>query len=163
MTPNTYETILLDVFLTNQKRSQLIDAALAGTDVPAEDYPLYVIVGSEGPWTATGLADRLQMPLTTVLFRVKRLERRGDAERIANPDDGRSFLIRLTPKGRRHLKVARPRFRRAAEAVEALLGDKAVEDLRTRLARLRDAIDTELSASARPASRRAPAGARARP
>src|SRR5436190_8416634 len=127
---NTYETILFDVFVTNQKRAQLIEAALADTELPAEDYPFYVFVGAEGPWTPTDLARRLEMPLTTVLFRVRRLERRGHAERKPNPQDRRSFTIRLTPAGQRLLRKARPRFRAAAESVEAKLGAEKVSALR---------------------------------
>src|ERR1700759_2190478 len=89
-------TILLDLFLTNQRRKQMIDAALAQAELPAEDYPVYVLVGAEGPWTPTGLARRLEMPLSTMLFRLGRLERRGHAKRVPNPKDGRSYLIRLT-------------------------------------------------------------------
>jgi DNA-binding MarR family transcriptional regulator len=97
------ETILLDLFMTNQLRERLIAEALAGTDMPPEDYSLYVLVGAEGPWTPTALAARMNMPLSTVLFRVKRLERRGHAERFRNPEDGRSFLLRLTAEGHRLL------------------------------------------------------------
>jgi DNA-binding MarR family transcriptional regulator len=141
---NTYETILLDVFMTNQKRQRLIEAALAGTDLPPEDYPVYVIVGAEGPWTPTALAQRLHMPLTTVLFRLKRLERRGHAERVANPNDGRSFTIRLTPAGKRLLAKARPKFRAAAEAVEERLGSERVDELREAMVELGEAIDSEV-------------------
>jgi DNA-binding MarR family transcriptional regulator len=144
MEVDTYETILFDVFLTNQKRAQLIDAALADTGLPAEDYPFYVIIGAEGPWTPTNLARRLVMPLTTVLFRVRRLENRGHAERKPNPDDGRSFTIQLTPAGQMLLRKARPKFRAAAEAVEAKLGAEQVDALRDSMAGLRDAVDAEL-------------------
>src|SRR5215208_3478199 len=115
-------TILFEVFWAQQKRKLLIASALAGVELPAEDYPFYVLIGAEGPWTPTGLAERLVMPLSTVIFRVKRIERRGHAERVPNPDDGRSFLIRLTEDGQRLLDVARPAFRNYAEAVEARLG-----------------------------------------
>jgi DNA-binding MarR family transcriptional regulator len=142
---NTYETVLLDVFMTNQKRQRLIETALAGTDLPPEDYPFYVIVGAEGPWTPTELAQRLQMPLTTVLFRLKRLERRGHAERVPNPSDGRSFTIRLTPSGRRLLRNARPKFRAAAEAVEERLGAERVDQLREAMSQLQEAIESELT------------------
>ena len=144
MPENTYETVLFDVFLANQKRQQLIAAALVGTELPPEDYPLYVFIGAEGPWTPTGLAQRLEMPLTTVLFRIRRLERRGDAERIPNPDDRRSFLISLTPAGQRLLRKARPRFRAYAESVEARLGAEEVVVARERLAAFRDAVTAEL-------------------
>jgi DNA-binding MarR family transcriptional regulator len=138
-------TVLFEVFWAHQKRKRLIESALAGTDLPPEDYPLYVMIGAEGPWTPTGLAARLVMPLSTVIFRVKRLEQRGHAERVPNPDDGRSFLIRLTPKGKRLLDRARPAFRDYAEAVEGRLGQKRVAELRTALAELRQAIDDELA------------------
>jgi DNA-binding MarR family transcriptional regulator len=138
-------TILFEVFWAQQKRKLLVEAALEGIPLPPEDYPFYVVIGAEGPWTPTGLAARLEMPLTTVIFRVRRLERRGHAERIDNPEDGRSFLIRLTPEGRRLLNRARPRFRRYAEAVEARLGTRKTTALMSGLAELRGAIDDELA------------------
>lgn len=137
-------TILLDVFLTNQHRKRMIEAALVQTELPPEDYPVYVIVGAEGPWTPTRLAARLEMPLSTVLFRLGRLERRGHAERVPNPDDGRSYLIRLSKDGEQLLAEARPAFRDYAEAVEGRLGPERVEALRAALEELRQAVTAEL-------------------
>ena len=139
-------TILLDLFLTNQRRKRMIEAALAESELPAEDYPVYVLVGAEGPWTPTGLARRMEMPLSTMLFRLGRLERRGHAERMANPDDRRSYLIRLTDEGERLLGDARPAFRDYAEAVEGRLGSGRVDSLRAALEELRDAVNAELEA-----------------
>jgi DNA-binding MarR family transcriptional regulator len=141
-------TILLDLFLTNQHRKRMIESALLQTDLPPEDYPVYVIVGAEGPWTPTRLAARLEMPLSTVLFRLGRLERRGHAERVPNPDDGRSYLIRLTKDGEGLLGKARPAFRDYAEAVEGRLGPERVEALRAALEELRQAVTAELEARA---------------
>jgi DNA-binding MarR family transcriptional regulator len=138
------DTILLDVFQTNQVRERLIAAALEGQELPPEDYPFYVLIGAEGPLTPTALADRTQMPLSTVLYRVGRLERRGHAERKPNPDDRRSYLLSLTQTGQKLLRDARPRFRALAEAVERRL-DGGVDSLRAGLGELRDAIETELS------------------
>jgi DNA-binding MarR family transcriptional regulator len=139
-------TILLDLFLTNQHRKRMIEAALAQTELPPEDYPVYVLVGAEGPWTPTGLAARLEMPLSTMLFRLGRLERRGHAERFPNPDDRRSYLIRLTEEGQRLLREARPAFRAYAGAIERRLGSKRVEALRAALEQLREAVLAELEA-----------------
>jgi len=141
-------TILFEVFWTQQQRERLVEAALAGIELPAADYPFYVMIGAEGPWTPTRLAERLLMPLSTVLFRVRRLERRGHAERVPNPDDGRSFLVRLTPAGRQLLDRARPAFRDYAEAVEARLGREQVDAVAAGLDSLRQAIDDELAARA---------------
>ena len=138
------DTILLDVFRTNQFRERLIATALEGLPLPPEDYPFYVLVGAEGPLTPTALAARTAMPLSTVLYRIGRLERRGHTERKANPDDRRSYLLTLTAEGQKLLRAARPRFRALAEAVEGRL-DGGVADLRAGLGELRDAIETELS------------------
>ena len=143
-------TILLDVFLTNQRRKRMIEAALAQTELPAEDYPVYVLVGAEGPWTPTGLARRMEMPLSTMLFRLGRLERRGHSERVPNPDDRRSYLVRLTEAGERLLGEARPAFRDYAEAVEGRLGSDRVGSLRAALEELRDAVTAELEARGEP-------------
>jgi DNA-binding MarR family transcriptional regulator len=147
-------TILFEVFWAQQKRKRLIEAALADLGLPPEDYPFYVLIGAEGPWTPTGLAERLMMPLSTVLFRFRRLERRGHAERVPNPGDGRSFLVQLTPEGRRLLNKARPAFRDHAEAVEARLGPEQVDALKDGLQAMRRAVDDELAArEGRPAVR----------
>lgn len=137
-------TILLDVFTTNQKRERLIEAALAGTKLPPEDYPLYVFIATAGPLTPTELARELGMPLTTVLFRIRRIEERRHVERVANPDDGRSYLVRLTPAGERLLAFARSLFRARALAVEARLGEGRVDALREALTELGEAIEREL-------------------
>jgi DNA-binding MarR family transcriptional regulator len=139
------DTILLDLFRTNQVRERLIAAALEGLELPPEDYPFYVLVGAEGPWTPTALSARMAMPLSTVLFRVKRLEKRGHAERIPNPDDRRSYLVSLTDEGQGLLRQARPRFRAYAEAVEAQLGGERVDGLRGGLTELREAIQAQLN------------------
>jgi DNA-binding MarR family transcriptional regulator len=139
------DTILLDLFRTNQVRERLIESALEGLELPPEDYPFYVLIGAEGPWTPTALAGRMEMPLSTVLFRVGRLEKRGHVERQPNPDDRRSYLVRLSDAGQALLGQARPRFRAYAEAVEARLGGERVGSLRGDLTQLREAIEAELS------------------
>jgi DNA-binding MarR family transcriptional regulator len=137
--------ILFEIFWSNQKRARLIETALDGIDLPPEDYPFYVLIGAEGPLTPTDLAARLEMPLSTVLFRVRRMERRRHTERVRHPEDGRSFLLRLTPAGAKLLGRARPAFRDYAEAVEFRLGSERVAALQAALVELREAIDAELA------------------
>ena len=146
MTEPAPDTILLDLFRTNQLRERLIEASLAGLELPPEDYPFYVLIGAEGPWTPTLLAERMKMPLSTVLFRVGRLEKRGHVERVPNPNDRRSYLINLNADGEELLKQARPKFRACAESVERRLGGESIDGLRGGLTELREAIEAELSA-----------------
>ena len=70
-------TILFEVFWTQQKRKLLIESALEGTGLPPEDYPFYVTIGADGPLTPTALAAMLEMPLSTVIFRVGASKRQG--------------------------------------------------------------------------------------
>ena len=79
-----------------------------------------MIVGAEGPWTPTELASRLEMPLTTVLFRVGRLEKRGHVERIPNPDDRRSYLLELTHRGELMARTADPALAEAYASLASL-------------------------------------------
>src|SRR5215510_2994895 len=154
-------TILFEVFWTQQKRKRLIEAALEGVDLPPEDYPFYVTIGADGPLTPTALAEILDLPLSTVTFRLKRLEQRDHAERVDNPADGRSFLLRLTPTGRSLLNKARPRFRSYAEAVEERLGGEETAALRESLIGLRAAPGSE-SLRTRSGRRRSPRRSTAR-
>jgi DNA-binding MarR family transcriptional regulator len=138
-------TILFEIFWTQQKRKRLIEHALAGLELPPDDYPLYVLIGAEGPWTPTALAERLMMPLSTTIFRFQRLERRQHAKRTPNPNDRRSYLIQLTQEGHRLLNLARPAFRDYAEAIEQRLGPHQLTTLKTGLHAIRQAIDQELA------------------
>ena len=117
-------TILFDLFMTNQRRKRLIEAALAGVDeLPPEDYPFYVLIGAEGPGRRPGSPAGWTCRSRPCSSASAGLESRGHAERVRNPEDGRSILIRLTPDaGQRLLADARPQFRAYAEAVEARLG-----------------------------------------
>ena len=146
MSDSAPDTILLDLFRTNQVRERLLAAALEDVELQPQDYPFYVLIGAEGPLTPTALAARMEMPLSTVLFRSGKLERRGHVERALNPDDRRSYLLRLTKEGARLLAEARPRFRALAEAVEARLDGEQISGLRGSLGELRDAIEAELDA-----------------
>lgn len=145
----TERTILLDLLRTNQKWDRLIEAALTDTELRSEDYALYALIGTAGPVTPTELARELGLPLSTLLLRVRRFEERGHAERIANPDDGRSYLVELAPAGERLLRFARPLFRARVLAVEARLGDARVRALREALTVLGDAIERELQEATR--------------
>jgi DNA-binding MarR family transcriptional regulator len=145
----TERTILGDLFTTNQKRERLIDAALTGTELPTEDYPLYALIATAGPVTPTEVARELGLPLSTLLFRIRRLEQRGHTERVPNPADGRSYLVQLAPAGERLLAFARPLFRARVLAVEARLGEELLGAVREALTLLGDAIERELQEATR--------------
>ncbi len=145
MTDTGGDTILLDLFRTNGVRERLLATAVAGLELPPEDYPFYVLIGAEGPWTPTAWRRAWRCR-----SRPSSSGSRGSSSAATwsvtpNPDDRRSYLVALTGDGRELLQTARPRFRALATAVERRLGDERVGSLRGALAELREAIEAELS------------------
>ena len=98
-----------------------------------------------GPLTPSELAERERVQRPTVTRMLARLEEDGVVQRAADPADGRSFLVSLTPAGRALLNDVRTRkdaylaqrlqaltdeeraaLDRAADVLEQLLeGDRA--------------------------------------
>ena len=138
------ETILFDVFLTNQRRKAMIARALEGTGLPPEDYPLYVFVGAEGPVDA----DRPRGPAGHAALdgALPRPPPGAPRPRRADPEPGGRPLV-PDPPHRRGAAPARGcaarRSARYAEAVEAELGPEQLDASSLGARRLREAIDDQ--------------------
>jgi DNA-binding MarR family transcriptional regulator len=136
-------SLLLDLYVASSLAGELVKEALRGTDVPPEDLAFYAVIGGEGPITPTALAARLGTPLSTTLFRTKRMLERGHLERAPNPTDRRSHVLRLSAEGREAWNETAPRFHPLARRIEALL-ESQPETVRATLADLARAIDETL-------------------
>ncbi|MCM2129371.1 MarR family winged helix-turn-helix transcriptional regulator [Larsenimonas rhizosphaerae] len=78
---------------------------------------------SGAPWclAPTALFSSLMITSGTMTNRLKRLEARGLIERVANTDDGRSSLVRLTPAGQACISAAlEPHVANQARVVSSL-------------------------------------------
>lgn len=72
------------------------------SDATTKECQALLLVGrSDRPPTVQEFADRMGLEKTWASRLVARLEKRGLVERVDHPDDGRSWLIELTAKGRR--------------------------------------------------------------
>ena len=60
-------------------------------------------LGSSGPMRISDLAEREAMSQPGMTTLINRLEAAGQAERIADPTDGRATLVRITREGRKVL------------------------------------------------------------
>jgi DNA-binding MarR family transcriptional regulator len=117
----TTYSLLFDVFVLNQAVRRLLNAAMADSPLRPEEYAVYSVVFEEEAVSPTAMATRLGMPLTTVAEYVREMEARGDARRVPNPRDGRSYLLVLSAAGLAAHREANRRFERAyAALVEAL-------------------------------------------
>lgn len=73
-----------------------------------------------GPVTANGLARALDLDASTVTRQITALERQGHVERCANPADGRSCTIVLTPEGAQTMREVE---RERREQIQLLVSD----------------------------------------
>lgn len=114
-------SLLFDVFVLEQRVGQLLETAMATSPLRPEDYAVYSVVFEEEAVSPTGMAAELSMPLTTVVDYIRLMESRGHCRRLANPKDGRSYLVTLTAAGRRAHREANQLFEKAYQAFVAAL------------------------------------------
>ncbi len=145
-------SLLLDVYATYHKSGQLVDLACEGTGITPEDFAFVSIVGGREPVTPTEVAREFGLSLSTVLFRATRNVELGFVERVDNPDDGRSFLLRLTPKGVTAWHAAGERLGKIVASLDKRL-DRPAGEIQDALLALQAAFDSELAASEEPARR----------
>ncbi len=141
-------TLLFDVFALNQAVGRLLEEAMAEGPLSPAEYALYSAVFELEAASPTALADRLGMPLTTLIDRLREVETRGHARRLPNPDDGRSHLVVLTAAGLAAHAAASRVFEVAHRAVVAAL-PSSEDDAQRELLRVRTAVDRALALSPR--------------
>lgn len=133
--------VLFDVWLVSRSTTQLLDAALASTGLTGDEFGIYSVLTSAEALTPTELARWMSAPPTTVSSYVKRLEERKHVVREPNPDDKRSYRVRLTPEGRRAHQAAGQAFMPVLDHVVAALGGNE-SAVRAALGDLHAALDS---------------------
>jgi len=103
--------LVLDLFVLQQRIGELMELALAGTDVRPAEYAVYSQLGI-APMTPRELCGRLGVTPSTLTGHVEALARREHVTRVRDPLDGRSYRLELTREGRRTLTECRRGFRR---------------------------------------------------
>ncbi|OBH30908.1 MarR family transcriptional regulator [Mycobacterium sp. E342] len=119
-------------------RAAFAEAGLDGIR-PAQAVALVPLAA--GGLHASDLADRLQVSRQAVAQAITGLERHGYVTREPNPQDARSRIIELTPRGRHALRVMRSSAIDLESRWERILG-------RRRLAELRETLQTLLAGQA---------------
>ncbi len=97
--PGRRISLLFDLFVLNQHTRRLLGAALAETELRADEYAVYSLLFEQGPLTATEMGRRLGTPLTTLLDYLHSMEARGHLRREPHPRDGRARRLSLTLAG----------------------------------------------------------------
>ena len=132
-------SFLFDLFVLNQRLRRLLALALADVELRADEYAVYSLLFEQAPLTATEMAGRMGMPLTTVLDYIKGMESRGHLRREPHPRDGRAQRLSLTMAGtaaHRRTNAAWEKMRLKLEGSLSL----PVRDVRRALQALDDAV-----------------------
>lgn len=109
------------------------------------------------------VAARLELSVTFVTTEIGRMERKGLVQRRHNPEDRRSSLISLAPKGRERLAAGAPFQRAVNDRLFASLSREEMLHLSTVLARIASDAELALAAAPRPSGRRAAPSRQGRP
>jgi DNA-binding MarR family transcriptional regulator len=146
-------SVLFDVFALGQAVRRLLMTTMARGPLRPEDYAVYSAIFELEALTPTAMADRLGMPLTTVVDHLRALEARGHVRRMPNPRDGRSYLVALTTEGLAAHRAANQQFELAYRAfADSLPGGEALagqhlSDLRSAAERATATLELEAVAS----------------
>lgn len=147
------EGVVERIHLIERYLERLGSQTAAPYGVSTRDYDILARLfwtGAPHQLTPTQLATGTQAPATTITSRLDRLERQGWVSRVADPNDRRSLLARLTGEGEQL-------FRRIvvdhARAEEALFDGIAVRELE-RLRVLLDAVMARCEERLGPPTRR---------
>jgi DNA-binding MarR family transcriptional regulator len=116
-----------------------VDARLRGElGLPMGSFDPMQIIGRTTPCRVQDIASRLSITVGGASKAVDRIEANGYCLRRSNPDDRRSSIIELTPRGERLLAEATVVFERELETrISSLLAAGALEQLGASLATLR--------------------------
>ena len=109
------------------------DEALRGLELTNGQFSLLMSLNRPEPPAMAAVASLLAMDRTTLTAALKPLERRGLVTVAADPEDRRSRLMALTPKGMKLLAKAVPVWERTHREVESLLPDGEPNRLRSNL------------------------------
>jgi DNA-binding MarR family transcriptional regulator len=117
----THRGPLLLVYALFQQTSRLLDQHMDTSRMAGGSFAVYSVIGAEEPVTPSRLAEILGMPPTSLSYVIRQMHERGHLKRVPNPADGRSVLLRLTPRGRRILDDAMAGFVAAITSFRANL------------------------------------------
>ena len=142
--------LLQELYSTGLLVELLVDEELAKVDVPDRALLVHRLGDAPRARHAGALSAETGLPPTTVRDYVRRLVASGDARKVPNPADGRSYHLVLTAKGRGSRTAAGPQCWLRLERVERHLARPAGEHIAT-MRELRQAVRLALAESeARP-------------
>ena len=104
----TNKQLFLKAGTTSQLVGQIVELQLEPIGIPPYLLAVLTHIRDLAPVSPTAVAAASGMPPTTLRDNIQRLVERGLAVRVPNPDDGRSYLLGITPGGESVTRAAGP-------------------------------------------------------
>lgn len=123
------QCLVARVRILNRQLTRIYDEALRPLKVKANQTGILVLVAKRGPCTPRDLGAILRMEKSTVSRNLELMRKQGWLVSLPG-DDQRSHRVRITPRGRKLLERALPRWEEAQQKARALLGPTGAEALR---------------------------------
>jgi DNA-binding MarR family transcriptional regulator len=112
------------------------DELLRPYGIVVRHFGLLMLLAEHGPSSQQTLARRLSVSPAMITQIVDDVETRGLVERRPNPGDRRSYLVTLTPAGKRTLTAGRRVAKTLADEIVARIGEDGDRELRGLLRKL---------------------------
>lgn len=112
------------------------DELLRPYGIVVRHFGLMMLLAEHGPSSQQALARRLSVSPAMITQIVDDVETRGLVERRPNPGDRRSYLVTLTPAGKRTLTAGRRVAKTVADEIVAKVGEDGDRELRALLRKL---------------------------
>jgi DNA-binding MarR family transcriptional regulator len=145
-TVKTQPGLLLQPYVVSQLGGRLVERVVEGSDVTAAEYALTSWLNVRESSTPSQLAAELGLAPTTLSAMVERLVRKKQVRRSRHPDDGRSYVLELTARGKATNARNAERLGKTLAVLRANL-DGADEEILDALRRLETALRDTLELS----------------
>lgn len=136
--------LFLQVYVVSQLVGRVVAEQVAAAGLSATEHAVHSSIAALGSVTPTDLARRLGLPATTLSATIAQLVKRDELRRARNPADGRSYVLELSPRGRRTHDRAAGAAHAAKERVAEGLGT-AEGRILDALRQLEEALRSELA------------------
>jgi DNA-binding MarR family transcriptional regulator len=123
----------------------LIEEIVEGSGITASEFAVSSWVNVRGASTPGELSRELGLSPTTVSAMVDRLVRKKQLRRARHPEDGRSYVLEPTAKGRSTQAAIGKRFAKKLQAVRGNLAEGDAEEILEAMRRFEDALRKTLA------------------
>jgi DNA-binding MarR family transcriptional regulator len=139
----TNRQLFLKTAAAAQYVGQIVDEQMRPIGIPGYLLSLLTHIRDNAPVSPSTVSLASGVPTTTLRDNVQRLVDRGLVRRIPHPDDGRSYLLVLTQRGKAVIRAADPALLEAYLALEQRLS-LPLEQYELMLDELNDALQEVL-------------------